>query len=384
MINPTTHAIDEFPLPKAGSSPGGITAGPDGNLWFTERGGSRLGRINPITHASAEFPLPGATMPWDITRGPDGNLWFSEYMGNRIGIINPYTYGIAEISLPKAGSGPLGITPGPDSNLWFTESDGNRIGRINPTTHAIAELPLPTAGGYPYDITSGPDGNLWFTEYIGNRIGQFELKAPEATAVQLTAAPMTALVGETVTLSALVTSAAGTPGGTVNFLDGTTVLNPTPIGLDSTGHATFQTAALAQGTHAITAVYAGSSGLQAGTSAAVTVTINAPAPPRPTGVVASHSRKGMTGVSIAFDRDLDPSSARTAGLYLVLGAVKKGRKIVYSRNLPLKPPSYGAGTRKVTLVLARPYKGVVKVTVRSGLKAANGATSPWEFSWIMK
>ena len=37
MINPTTHAITEFPIPTAARPwPNGITAGPDGNLWFTE------------------------------------------------------------------------------------------------------------------------------------------------------------------------------------------------------------------------------------------------------------------------------------------------------------------------------------------------------------
>ena len=36
MINPTTHAITEFPRPPPAAEPYGITAGPDGNLWFTE------------------------------------------------------------------------------------------------------------------------------------------------------------------------------------------------------------------------------------------------------------------------------------------------------------------------------------------------------------
>ena len=39
-------------IPKAGiqtpsSVPWGITAGPDGNLWFTEAGGGKIGRITP-------------------------------------------------------------------------------------------------------------------------------------------------------------------------------------------------------------------------------------------------------------------------------------------------------------------------------------------------
>ena len=43
MINPTTHAITEFPIPYAGTSPDGITAGPDGNLWFADHGTNAIG-----------------------------------------------------------------------------------------------------------------------------------------------------------------------------------------------------------------------------------------------------------------------------------------------------------------------------------------------------
>jgi hypothetical protein len=43
MINPTTHAIAEFPVPTADAGPGGITSGPDGNLWFT--GGGQIGEV---------------------------------------------------------------------------------------------------------------------------------------------------------------------------------------------------------------------------------------------------------------------------------------------------------------------------------------------------
>jgi hypothetical protein len=46
MINPTTHAITGFPIPS-GSFAGAITAGPDGNLWFTGSGpgGGLIGRF---------------------------------------------------------------------------------------------------------------------------------------------------------------------------------------------------------------------------------------------------------------------------------------------------------------------------------------------------
>ena len=53
-------SITEFPVPTASSGPWGITAGPDGNLWFTERSANKIGMINPTTHAISEFAIPTA------------------------------------------------------------------------------------------------------------------------------------------------------------------------------------------------------------------------------------------------------------------------------------------------------------------------------------
>ena len=51
--------ITEYPLPKGRSGPSGITAGPDGNMWFTEMNGERIGRISPTaTPTAVKYPCP--------------------------------------------------------------------------------------------------------------------------------------------------------------------------------------------------------------------------------------------------------------------------------------------------------------------------------------
>ena len=46
-------------------------AGPDGNLWFTEDAANKIGEINPTTHAITEFPLPTAgSQPLASRRAP--------------------------------------------------------------------------------------------------------------------------------------------------------------------------------------------------------------------------------------------------------------------------------------------------------------------------
>jgi streptogramin lyase len=76
--------VTEFALPVPESLPSGITVGPDGNLWFTETApGAGIGRITPDGQIT-EFPVPAGggvvsdfptRVAGGITTGPDGNLW---------------------------------------------------------------------------------------------------------------------------------------------------------------------------------------------------------------------------------------------------------------------------------------------------------------------
>ena len=65
----------------------------------------------------------------------------------------------------------------------------------------------------------------------------------------------TAVSGDAAKLTAIVTSAAGQPGGVVTFSDGDAVIGTAT--LDSSGHASIAPATLASGTHHIAAAYGG-------------------------------------------------------------------------------------------------------------------------------
>jgi streptogramin lyase len=159
--------------------PRDITAGPDGNLWFTATrltNSGRIGWIGRITLGGqvTEFPLPNQVtnlQPTSITKGPDGNLWFVLYgdtslfapgPGSAIpGQIGRITAGgvVKVFPAATATSNPVFLTTGPDGNVWFTDTDGS-IGRITPDGQ-ITEFPVPNA--LPYGgIAAGADGNMWF------------------------------------------------------------------------------------------------------------------------------------------------------------------------------------------------------------------------------
>ena len=64
-ISPSS-TIKEFPVPTANGGVYVITAGPDGNLWFTEGTANKIGRISP-SGTIKEFPVPTANDPYGIT-----------------------------------------------------------------------------------------------------------------------------------------------------------------------------------------------------------------------------------------------------------------------------------------------------------------------------
>src|SRR5258707_1434524 len=70
------QTFNEFPVPTANSQPAGITAGPDGALWFTERAANKIGRITTACVVTKQFPIPPPpNKPPLITPRPAGAPW---------------------------------------------------------------------------------------------------------------------------------------------------------------------------------------------------------------------------------------------------------------------------------------------------------------------
>jgi len=181
----TSGVVTVYPL----SGIGGIldmTFGPDGALWFTSLGhlvgtgvnahwaDPGIGRLS--TSGALTSYIITSVYPNDITAGPDGDLWFTA--GNSIGRLT--TSGAVTMFTGPDINGPFAIAPGPDGALWFTNysypSDawfanyGGSVGRI--TTSGNVTLYTSPGIYVPFDITAGPDGAMWFVNSANDSIGR--------------------------------------------------------------------------------------------------------------------------------------------------------------------------------------------------------------------
>jgi streptogramin lyase len=105
-------------------------AGWEGNVWFVEgNAGNALCKVTPTeTFSIYTAGLRTGAYPTSVTVGPDANIWFTELGVNRVGRIT----GAGKITNFSGFSGPRAynlnaIASGPDGNLWVTEGKVRRL-----------------------------------------------------------------------------------------------------------------------------------------------------------------------------------------------------------------------------------------------------------------
>ena len=124
-IGPDGHAI-EFPIPTPNSVPVAIAPGRGGLLWVSELSGGKLLSISR-TGKMREFPLPKGARPYGLASGPDGNVWFADRGRNKIGLVTPGGR-VFEYAIPTPNAQPTAIVPIAVGAIAFTESVSNRVG----------------------------------------------------------------------------------------------------------------------------------------------------------------------------------------------------------------------------------------------------------------
>jgi trimeric autotransporter adhesin len=156
----------------------------------------------------------------------------------------------------------LGFTP--TLNETFTLLKNTSGSAITGTFTGLAEGATTTVNGFALKIS--------YVGGAGHDIVLTNTTAPNTTSTALTASSTSISFGQSVTLTATVTSTAGgTPTGSVQFFAGTTSLGTVNLSGDV---ATLATTSLPVGSDSVTAVYSGAPGFPASTSPSKVVSVS--------------------------------------------------------------------------------------------------------------
>jgi hypothetical protein len=111
-----------------------------------------------------------------------------------------------------------------------------------------------------HTLTASYGGSAGFLPSSGSNSASPQVVNKAASRTVLTAFPDPAVFGQVISFMVRVTALApgnGTPTGTLKFLDGTTTIGSLSLSSASAGRATFTTASLTRGSHAISVNYSG-------------------------------------------------------------------------------------------------------------------------------
>jgi hypothetical protein len=123
---------------------------------------SQIVQIDPATgRIVTTYSLPSSSTVTNMTAGPDGALWFTDKGLNEIGRLASGSVTYYPVLSANAGLRAIGV--GCDGALWFTEAQANRVGRIT-TSGYVSEYAVPTANAGLGEILGCVQKAVYFVE----------------------------------------------------------------------------------------------------------------------------------------------------------------------------------------------------------------------------
>jgi virginiamycin B lyase len=160
---PATGAMDVYDAPR-GRGPYGITASPDGTVWYVSLAGNHLARVDPATGQATVIEPPtanqGARRVWSDSRG---RLWVSEWTAGQVGVYDPASKSWKEWRLPGDKPQAYAVYVDDRDIVWLSDFGANTLVRFDPATETFTSTPLPSTPSNVRQILGRP-GEIWAPE----------------------------------------------------------------------------------------------------------------------------------------------------------------------------------------------------------------------------
>jgi virginiamycin B lyase len=174
-VEPRTEAVEVFPLPADRPDANLNTAAFDarGQLWFTGQNGV-YGRLDPGSGEMAVFDAPRGRGPYGITATPDGEIYFVSLAGSYLAKVDLESGAATVIEPPTADQGARRVWSDSQGRLWISEWNAGQVGRYDPAAGEWREWPLPGDDPQAYSVYVDERDAVWLTDFGGNQIVRFD------------------------------------------------------------------------------------------------------------------------------------------------------------------------------------------------------------------
>jgi hypothetical protein len=231
----------------------------------------------------------------------------------------------------------------PKATGSVTFKDGASVLGMSALSGGIATFTTSGLGTGAHSITAVYAGDANYTGSTSLILLETVTKAASATSVASSNNPSN--VGTALTLTASVTSTAGTPTGTVAFQDGVSAVGTVTL---NNGTAAITTSGLASGAHSITAVYGGDANFAGSTSQVLTQTVNKMVSSTS---IASSINPSISGSGVTFTAIVTSAAgAPTGALTFQDGTSALGTATLSGGRATITTSALGGGVHSISAV----------------------------------
>lgn len=163
----------EFKIEGDNSWPFNVALGTKGEVWFTQRASSRIGRLDPSTGVVTHYDTltPNAGPAGLAVDSKSGRVWFTESYADRVAVLEPVSGTIREYKMGDAStgliSGPAGLAIDGEGGVWFAKLEG-KLGYIAPGSDSVEVIDVPAEAKRPAGIAVAANGDVWAVALDGN------------------------------------------------------------------------------------------------------------------------------------------------------------------------------------------------------------------------
>ena len=189
-VDPTTSEVRPFPLPPERPAANLNTAAFDtrGVLWFTGQSGV-YGRLDPKTGRMEVFDAPRGRGPYGITATPDGVVWYASLAGNHIARVDPTTGQATVVEPPTPSQGARRVWSDSKGRLWVSEWNAGQVAVFDPAQDAWREWRLPGEQPQAYAVYVDDRDVVWLSDFGANALVRFDPATETFTSFTLPHSP---------------------------------------------------------------------------------------------------------------------------------------------------------------------------------------------------
>ena len=174
-VDPADHKVSLFRLPGKEPFANLNTAAFDRNgiLWFTGQSGI-YGRLDPKSREMQVWDAPKVVGPYGITATPDGAIYYVSLAGSFLGKpdLDSGETSVIEPQTPKAGT--RRVWSDSKGRLWVSEWNAGNLSTYDPASQSWEVYKLPGDSPHAYAVYVDRKDKVWVSDFGANAILKFD------------------------------------------------------------------------------------------------------------------------------------------------------------------------------------------------------------------